>query len=77
MAQTLAVMCAALNVEALLTGLETLTIKETDRINAVRVELEKLGCVVEVTENSLWIKEGISNPNQSITVETYDDQPDR
>lgn len=73
LAQTLAVMCAALNVNALLTGLETLTIKETDRINAVKVELEKLGCVVEATENSLWIKKGISNKNQSIKVSTYED----
>lgn len=73
LAQTLAVMCAALNVNALLTGLETLTIKETDRINAVKVELEKLGCVVETTENSLWIKEGITNRKQTIKVNTYED----
>lgn len=73
LAQTLAVMCAALNVNALLTGLETLTIKETDRINAVKTELEKLDCVVEATENSLWIKKGITNSNQKIKVSTYKD----
>lgn len=73
LAQTLAVMCAALNVNALLTGLETLTIKETDRINAVKTELEKLDCVVEATENSLWIKKGIINKNQKIKVSTYKD----
>lgn len=73
LAQTLAVMCAALNVNALLTGLETLTIKETDRIKAVKVELEKLGCVVDTTEDSLWIKKGIINKKQAIKVSTYKD----
>ncbi|WP_231512787.1 3-phosphoshikimate 1-carboxyvinyltransferase [Aureispira sp. CCB-QB1] len=73
LAQTLAVVCAALKVEAELTGLETLTIKETDRINAVKVELEKLGCLVDATENSLSIRKGITNQQQSIKVNTYDD----
>jgi 3-phosphoshikimate 1-carboxyvinyltransferase len=73
LAQTLAVMCAALNVNALLTGLETLTIKETDRIKAIKVELEKLGCVVDTTEDSLWIKTGITNKKQAIKVSTYKD----
>lgn len=73
LAQTLAVICAALNVNALLTGLETLTIKETDRIKAIKVELEKLGCVVETTEDSLWIKKGIINKKQAIKVSTYKD----
>ncbi|BDS14492.1 3-phosphoshikimate 1-carboxyvinyltransferase [Aureispira anguillae] len=72
-AQTLAVMCAALEVNALLTGLETLTIKETDRIHAVKVELEKLGCEIETTANSLWVKKGITNKNQAARVGTYDD----
>lgn len=72
-AQTLAVLCAALNVNALLTGLETLTIKETDRINALKVELEKLGCIIETTADSLWVKQGISNPKQVAKVQTYDD----
>lgn len=66
-------MCAALEVNALLTGLETLTIKETDRIHAVKVELEKLGCEIETTANSLWVKKGITNKNQAARVGTYDD----
>lgn len=72
-AQTLAVLCASLNVNALLTGLETLTIKETDRIAAVKTELEKLGCEITTTEDSIWIKKGITDTAQSVTVETYDD----
>ncbi len=48
LAQTLAVICAGLGVEARFTGLETLRIKETDRIAALCAELAKVG--VEWTE---------------------------
>ena len=43
LAQTLAVACAAMGMPALFTGLETLRIKETDRIAALKKELEKVG----------------------------------
>ena len=43
LAQTVAVICAALGVEGRFTGLETLRIKETDRIDAIRTELAKVG----------------------------------
>jgi len=42
-AQTLAVVCAGLDVRGLFSGLETLSIKETDRIAALKAELGKLG----------------------------------
>ncbi|HHM21714.1 MAG TPA: 3-phosphoshikimate 1-carboxyvinyltransferase [Bacteroidetes bacterium] len=42
LAQTLAVVCAGLGVHGVFTGLETLRIKETDRINALQVELAKI-----------------------------------
>ncbi len=42
-AQTLAVMCAGTGIEGLFTGLETLFIKETDRVAALKKELEKVG----------------------------------
>lgn len=42
-AQTLAVVCAGLNTRGLFSGLETLSIKETDRIAALKAELGKLG----------------------------------
>lgn len=41
-AQTLAVVCAGLGVQGLFTGLETLSIKETDRIAALKDELAKV-----------------------------------
>jgi 3-phosphoshikimate 1-carboxyvinyltransferase len=43
LAQTLAVICAGLDVEGLFCGLETLRIKETDRIAALQTELAKTG----------------------------------
>lgn len=46
-AQTLAVVCGGLGVEGFFTGLETLSIKETDRIAALQVELKKTGVVFE------------------------------
>lgn len=43
LAQTLAVVCAGLGIRGLFTGLETLRIKETDRIAALQRELAKVG----------------------------------
>jgi 3-phosphoshikimate 1-carboxyvinyltransferase len=44
-AQTLSVICAGLGVNGLFSGLETLAIKETDRIGALKTELAKTGVV--------------------------------
>ena len=41
-AQTFAVMCGGVGVQGLFTGLETLFIKETDRVQALKNELSKL-----------------------------------
>ena len=49
LAQTLAVVCAALGVPAAFTGLETLRIKETDRIAALHAELAKVGASLTPT----------------------------
>ena len=43
LAQTIAVVCAALGVRGLFSGLETLSIKETDRVSALKNELAKVG----------------------------------
>ena len=42
-AQTFAVVCAGVGVQGLFTGLETLFIKETDRVAALKNELKKMG----------------------------------
>lgn len=73
-AQTLAATCVALKVTADLTGLNTLKIKETDRINALKNELQKFGAIIEVSDNSLHIKGyDMVNSNADILVNTYDD----
>ncbi|MBK8555645.1 MAG: 3-phosphoshikimate 1-carboxyvinyltransferase [Lewinellaceae bacterium] len=46
-AQSIAVLCAGLGQEAIFTGLETLSIKETDRIVALQQELAKVGVSFE------------------------------
>lgn len=47
LAQTLAAVCCGLGVEGRFTGLETLRIKETDRIAALQAELAKVNCRLE------------------------------
>jgi 3-phosphoshikimate 1-carboxyvinyltransferase len=54
-AQTVAVCCAAKGIEAKLTGLQTLAIKEADRISAVKTELEKCGISVITSGKEMFI----------------------
>lgn len=74
-AQTLAVVVAGLGLSGRLTGLQTLVIKETDRIAALKTELEKLGAVVNISANSLEIAKGIPAEfdTKGITINTYND----
>lgn len=75
LAQTLAVTLVAKNIPFKLTGLDNLSIKETDRIKALIVEFEKLGIHLhqELNHTLYW------NGNESIVVpkdhfvETYED----
>ncbi|MBL4594343.1 MAG: 3-phosphoshikimate 1-carboxyvinyltransferase [Flavobacteriales bacterium] len=73
--QTVAVTCAALNVQAKLTGLKTLRIKETDRIVALQSELNNLGFHVEVVGDDIIVnhisKEGCLL--NRVEVKTYND----
>lgn len=74
LAQTIAVLVAGLEISAKLTGLQTLRIKETDRIEAMKTELEKLGAKVDVGEDWMEIKKGIGTKVSAKTViETYKD----
>ena len=74
LAQTIAVIAAAKGIELTLTGLESLRIKETDRITALQNELKKFGSdLVEVEENSVYkIVKGDFEVNGQ-EVETYED----
>jgi 3-phosphoshikimate 1-carboxyvinyltransferase len=73
LAQTLVVVCAALGHEATFTGLETLKIKETNRIAALQNELAKMG--VELIEKGQVYKLDCSKRfiPQHITIKTYED----
>ena len=55
-AQTIAVTCFGLGIGCHLTGLHTLKIKETDRLEALKIELSKLSANIEVTNDSLVLK---------------------
>ncbi|TDA74651.1 3-phosphoshikimate 1-carboxyvinyltransferase, partial [Halomonas marinisediminis] len=55
-AQTVAVTCLGLGLACELTGLHTLKIKETDRLVALKTEIEKLGGKVQITNSSLSIE---------------------
>lgn len=55
-AQTLAVTCFGLGISSTLTGLQTLKLKESDRLIALKTELEKLGATVEITDNTILVK---------------------
>ena len=71
-AQTIAVTSYGLGLECYLTGLHTLKIKETDRLVALKTELEKFGAEVLITDDSLHLK--VSNTIKSdVTVATYND----
>ena len=72
LAQTIVVSCFGLGVDCNLTGLHTLKIKETDRLEALKVELEKLGAIISITDNSLELRfSGVIN--QNISIDTYND----
>jgi len=71
-AQTIAVACFGLGIGCYLTGLHTLKIKETDRLEALKTELTKLGAKVSVTGESLTL-EPSAKINPDISIKTYQD----
>jgi 3-phosphoshikimate 1-carboxyvinyltransferase len=71
-AQTIAVTCFGLGISCHLTGLHTLKIKETDRLEALKVELTKLGAIISVTNDSLHLITS-SKINENVSIATYQD----
>jgi len=71
-AQTIAVTCFGLGVGCRLTGLHTLKIKETDRLEALKNELSKLGASISVTNDSLTLAPS-SKIKEKVTIKTYQD----
>ncbi|MBC8047416.1 MAG: 3-phosphoshikimate 1-carboxyvinyltransferase [Fimbriimonadaceae bacterium] len=76
LAQTVVVTCAGLGVPGKFSGLESLKIKETDRTQALAVELKKFG--VEFihdtnTTSDTWLLKGKTISNSEIQIKTYED----
>lgn len=71
-AQTIVVTCFGLGLGCHLTGLHTLKIKETDRLEALKNELTKLGAKVIVSDKDLALEAG-GKAKKDVTIETYND----
>jgi 3-phosphoshikimate 1-carboxyvinyltransferase len=71
-AQTIAVTCLGLGISCHLKGLHTLKIKETDRLEALKAEMLKLGAYITVTEDSLHLKASLQL-EQNVAINTYND----
>ncbi|NRD23257.1 3-phosphoshikimate 1-carboxyvinyltransferase [Winogradskyella litoriviva] len=71
-AQTIAVTAFGLGIECYMIGLHTLKIKETDRLVALKTELEKLGANISITDATLHVKPS-SIIKADITIATYND----
>lgn len=72
LAQTVAVVCAAKGISGKFTGLESLRIKETDRIAALQNELRKIGGDL-VEEKGSWILVPSKSLPENASFNTYKD----
>ena len=75
LAQTVVVICAAKNVQCEMTGLESLRIKETDRIAALQTEIAKIGAKLVENEGKWTLFPADKNGplKLPIEIETYKD----
>lgn len=74
LAQTFVVTCALMNIPFRFTGLQSLKIKETDRIAALRNELKKLGYLIEEENDSVLMWNGERcEPEATPVIATYED----
>lgn len=74
LAQTFVVTCALLNIPFRFTGLQSLKIKETDRIAALKAELKKLGYLIEEQNDSILMWNGERcEPQDTPIIATYED----
>ena len=71
-AQTIVVSCLGLEIDCDLTGLNTLKIKETDRLLALKNEIKKLGTELKITDNSLHLN-NVASLNCDVHIATYND----
>lgn len=73
LAQTVLPVCAAKGVRGEFTGLESLRIKETDRIAALQNEMAKIGATLTELQTGTWLLTPGKITGEPITIETYHD----
>ena len=73
LAQTFVVTCALLGIPFRFSGLQSLKIKETDRMTALICEMKKLGYVLQETEESILSWEGERCEPSDEAIDTYED----
>lgn len=74
LAQTFVVTCALLNIPFCFSGLQSLKIKETDRMAALIIEMKKLGYVLHEADGSVLSWEGEHCPMATdAAIDTYED----
>jgi 3-phosphoshikimate 1-carboxyvinyltransferase len=73
LAQTVAVVCAAKGIVGRFTGLESLRIKETDRIAALQNELRKIGADLQENDNAHWTLIPSTKLPSAASFQTYKD----
>lgn len=72
--QTVVCTCVGLKCSFNFTGLQTLKVKETDRIIALKNEIKKFGFELHITENSIeWTNENNIISLTPISIATYND----
>lgn len=73
LAQTIVVTCCALGVKFKFTGLASLKIKETDRIEALKAELRKVGYVIHDENDNTLYWDGETCTPSFAPIDTYED----
>ncbi len=73
LAQTFVVTCALKNIPFRFSGLQSLRIKETDRIAAMQQEMQKLGYVIEANDQEMWWDGTRCDADLSQAIHTYED----
>lgn len=71
LAMGVAVVLAALNVPSELSGLHTLSYKESDRTKVLATELSKFGKQVDISNSSKLVLNGIFSSNANEKIQTY------
>lgn len=73
MAQTLVVCCAMMDIPFHFTGLESLKIKETDRMEALKTEMRKLGYIIRDVDGKELLWDGERCEASLAPIDTYED----